>query len=127
MPEYGGRLYRQVAKLVNVYHLPWTIAIQGVDSQAAAEPAYYGCMVSEPWLRGPIPGVHPLISPILRSFEQAREDLAKFTKGLTPEQLWASPGGFGSAGFHIRHIAGSTERLMTYLQNRELTAEQMLA
>ncbi len=82
-------------------------------------------MAPEPWLRGPIPGVHPLIAPILYSFQQAREDLAQFTVGLTPEQLWASPAGFGSAGFHIRHIAGSTERLMSYLQNRELTAEQM--
>src|SRR5471030_2032523 len=84
-------------------------------------------MVPEPWLRGPIPWVHPLIAPLLRSFEQAREDLAQFTDGLTPEQLGASPDGFGSAGFHIRHIAGSTERLMSYLQNRELTVEQMKA
>jgi uncharacterized damage-inducible protein DinB len=82
-------------------------------------------MVPEPWLRGPIPGVHLMITPILCSFQQAREDLAKFTAGLTPEQLWASPHGFGSAGFHIRHIAGSTERLMSYLQNRELTGEQI--
>ena len=82
-------------------------------------------MVPEPWLRGPISGVHPLIAPILYSFQQAREDLARFTEGLTPERLWASPHGFGSAGFHIRHIAGSTERLMSYLQNRELTADQM--
>ncbi|MBZ5724649.1 MAG: DinB family protein [Acidobacteriia bacterium] len=84
-------------------------------------------MVPEPWLRGPISGVHPLIAPILYSFQQAREDLARFTEGLTPERLWASPHGFGSAGFHIRHIAGSTERLMSYLQNRELTADQMNA
>lgn len=84
-------------------------------------------MVPEPWLRGPIPGVHPLIAPILRSFEQAREDLAKFTEGLTPEQLWATPHGFGSAGFHIRHIALSTGRLTSYLQSRELTLEQLKA
>ena len=84
-------------------------------------------MVPEPWLRGPIPGVPPLTAPILYAFQQAREDLAKFTDGLTPEQLWASPHGFGSAGFHIRHIAGSTERLMIYLQGRDLTAAQMTA
>ena len=89
--------------------------------------SYYGHVVPEPWLRGPIPGVHPLIAPTLCSFQQAREDLTKFTEGMTPEQLWASPHGFGSAGFHILHIAGSTERLMSYLQNRNLTAEQMRA
>jgi uncharacterized damage-inducible protein DinB len=81
-------------------------------------------MKPEPWLRGPIPGVHPLAAPILYAFQQAREDLAKYTEGLTMEQLWATPHGFGSPGFHIRHIAGSTDRLMTYLQGRELTPEQ---
>ena len=84
-------------------------------------------MLPEPWLRGPIEGVPPLLAPVLYAFQQAREDLAKFTDGLTPEQLWASPHGFGSAGFHIVHIAGSTARLMSYLQGRELTAEQMEA
>jgi uncharacterized damage-inducible protein DinB len=82
-------------------------------------------MLPEPWLRGPIPEIHPLTAPILYAFQQAREDLAKHTAGLTAEQLWAQPHGFGSAGFHIRHIAGSTERLMAYLQNRELTPTQL--
>jgi len=82
-------------------------------------------MLPEPWMRGPIPGVDPLVAPILHSFQQAREDLAKHTEGLTPEQLWASPYGFGSAGFHIRHIAGSTSRLMTYAQGQQLSPEQL--
>jgi len=37
----------------------------------------------EPWLRGPISGVDPLIAPILYAFEQAREDLAVHTAALT--------------------------------------------
>jgi uncharacterized damage-inducible protein DinB len=82
-------------------------------------------MLPEPWMRGPIPGVDPLVAPILHSFQQAREDLAKHTEGLTPEQLWASPYGFGSAGFHIRHIAGSTSRLITYAQGQQLSPEQL--
>jgi uncharacterized damage-inducible protein DinB len=82
-------------------------------------------MLPEPWLRGPIAGVHPLLAPILYAFEQAREDLARYTEPLTTEQLWASPHGFGSVGFHIRHIAGSTERLMIYMQGRQLTPEQL--
>ena len=79
----------------------------------------------EPWMRGPMEGVHPLLSPVLYSFQQAREDLAKHTEGLTPEQIWSSPNGFGSVGFHLRHIAGSTERLMQYLQGRQLTQAQL--
>ena len=79
----------------------------------------------EPWLRGPIAGVDPLIAPILFAFQQAREDLARYAGTLTPEQIWARPHGFGSVGFHIRHIAGSTGRLMTYLEGRELSPAQL--
>ena len=82
-------------------------------------------MKHEPWLRGPIAGVSPLTVPILYAFMQAREDLALHTEGLSAAQLWVRPYGFGSAGFHIRHIAGSTRRLMTYLRGGELTPEQL--
>ena len=64
----------------------------------------------EPWMRGPIPGVDTFVAPLLYSFQMAREDLAKYTAGLTVEQIWATPHGFGSVGFHLRHIAGSTDR-----------------
>jgi len=81
----------------------------------------------EPWLRGPAPGVSPLIAPILYAFQQAREDLATHTEGLTTEQIWATPFGFGSVGFHLRHIAGSTERLVTYLEGAQLSETQLAA
>ncbi len=70
-------------------------------------------MVEEPWLRGPIDGVDPLTAPVLYAFTQAREDLARYTEGLTAEQLWAS-----GVGFHVRHISRSTDRLIGYLEGR---------
>ena len=79
----------------------------------------------EPWLRGPIEEVDPLVAPLLYSFQQAREDLVRHTEGLSTEQIWARPHGFGSVGFHIRHIAGSVGRLMSYLEERALTQEQL--
>ena len=79
----------------------------------------------EPWLRGPIPGVHPLLAPVLYTFRQAREDLDRYTAPLTQAQLRATPYGLGSVAFHLRHIAGSTDRLMTYLRGLQLTAEQL--
>jgi uncharacterized damage-inducible protein DinB len=82
-------------------------------------------MATEPWMRGPIPGVDPLIAPLLYSFQQAREDLARHTEGLTADQIWAKPHGFGSVGFNLRHVAGSTDRLMTYLQAQQLSEAQM--
>src|SRR5215469_18343632 len=83
--------------------------------------------VPEPWLRGPIPGVDPCIAPVLYAFQQAREDLAVYVDGLSPAQIWARPNGFGSVGFHIRHIAGSTERLVSYLDGRQLSHAQVAA
>ena len=83
----------------------------------------------EPWLRGPIPGltpdIAPFIAPLLYSFQMAREDLAHHTAGLTTEQIWATPHDFGSVGFHLRHIAGATDRLMTYVTGAQLSAAQM--
>jgi uncharacterized damage-inducible protein DinB len=76
-------------------------------------------------MRGPVEGVVPLAAPIFYSFQQAREDLAKYTEGLATEQIWATPHGFGSLGFHLRHIAGSTDRLMTYLKGTPLSEAQM--
>lgn len=77
-------------------------------------------MAEEAWLRGPIDGVDPLISPVLYTFIQAREDIAKWTEGFAAEQLWST-----KIGFHIRHIAGSVDRLMTYLEGRQLSDAQM--
>jgi hypothetical protein len=87
----------------------------------------YRTLMEEPWLRGPIPGLDPKISPILYAFTQAREDLARYTDGLTQDQLWASPYNLASVGFHIRHIAGSTGRLMTYVTGSQLTEAQIAA
>ncbi len=81
----------------------------------------------EPWLRGPLPDVDPLLAPVLRSFQQVREDLARWTDGLSQRQVWASPPGLAPLGFQLRHIAGSVDRLTTYLEGRPLTPRQLAA
>jgi uncharacterized damage-inducible protein DinB len=65
------------------------------------------------------------VAPLLYAFQHASEDLERHAGRLTPVQIWGRPFGLGSVGFHIRHIAGSTDRLMTYLQGGQLTTEQM--
>jgi len=90
-----------------------------VPDKAAAPP------LPEPWMRGPVPGVNVFIAPLFYSFQMAREDLAKYTEGLTTEQIWATPHGFGSVGFHLRHIAGSTDRLMSYVAGNQLSDTQL--
>lgn len=79
----------------------------------------------EPWLRGTETGLHPSIAAALFAFEQAREDLARWTEGFTDEHMWARPHGLAPLGFQIRHIAGSVERLTTYLEGRQLTEDQL--
>ena len=79
----------------------------------------------EPWMRGPLPGVDPLLAPLLYCFQHARDDISKFASDLTIAQLWARPYGFGSVGFHIRHAGGAADRLCTYLEGDQLSAEQL--
>jgi hypothetical protein len=79
----------------------------------------------EPWLRGPLPGVHPLLAPTLHAFAQAREDIARWTEGLTDAEIWSRPHGVAPVGFQLRHIAGSVERLTRYLEGEQLTPQQL--
>jgi DinB superfamily len=81
----------------------------------------------EPWMRGIVPGIDPVIGHLLRASEHIREDLELAIAPLSVEQLWATPNGMTSAGFHAKHLAGSTERLSTYLEGRQLDAEQIAA
>ena len=79
----------------------------------------------EPWLRGPIQGVHAFVMPVFFTFTQVREELASQSAGLSHEQVWRKMHGTAPLGFHIKHIAGSVDRLTTYLLNRQLNEEQM--
>lgn len=81
----------------------------------------------EPWLRGPVAGVHPLVAPTLYAFAQAREDIERWTDGLSDPQIWLQPHGLAPVGFQLQHIAGSIERLTTYLRGDQLTPEQLAA
>ena len=81
----------------------------------------------EPWMRGILPGIDPVIGHLLRASEHIREDLERAIAPLTVDQIWAKPHGITSAGFHAKHLAGSTERLCTYLEGNQLTAAQLAA
>jgi hypothetical protein len=86
-----------------------------------------GLRQPEPWMRGIIEGIDPVVGHLIRAAEQVREDAATAIGDLTPAQVWAKPHGMTSVGFHAKHLAGSTERLSTYLAGRQLTPEQLAA
>jgi uncharacterized damage-inducible protein DinB len=55
------------------------------------------------------------------------EDCETAAAGLTDEQLWRGPGEAAAVGFHLRHLAGSTDRLLTYARGVTLDAGQKSA
>ena len=81
----------------------------------------------EPWLRGTLTEVPAVARGALHALELAREDLDKWCGGLTDEEVNASPAGLPPVAFHIRHIARSLDRLLTYAEGRELTETQVAA
>ena len=81
----------------------------------------------EVWLRGPVPGVPPVFMPAAHALLGALEDMEKVASALSPAELWARPGGAAPVGFHLRHVAGSTDRLFTYARGQGLDDAQRAA
>lgn len=78
----------------------------------------------EAWLRGPLPNVAGPLQPAAHALVQAAEDIAAAATPLTIDELWQRPGGAASAGFHLRHIAGSIDRLLAYAHGNPLSDGQ---
>ncbi len=76
---------------------------------------------SEPWLRGVLADLHPVIGHLIRSSQQFREDLERALMPLNPAPLKPTQ------RFHAKHLAGSTRRLCAYLEGRALTSEELAA
>ncbi len=81
----------------------------------------------EVWLRGPVPDIPALLQPVAHSLLQCREELTAKVTGLTAEEIWMAPSGAASIGFHLRHAAGSLDRLFTYARGESLSAAQHAA
>ena len=78
----------------------------------------------EPWLRGTLSQVNPVIRAVLHALELAKENLWKWCLPLTLEQLNRAVGSAAPVAFHLRHIAGSLDRLLTYAEGSELNESQ---
>jgi hypothetical protein len=76
-------------------------------------------------MRGDLMELDPLQASVLYSFRHAREDVAKWLERIPEDRLWTGFGAIASAGFQVRHIAGSVDRLITYASGRQLSEEQM--
>ena len=80
------------------------------------------------WMRGiQVDGVSAALQPVAHALLQALEDVESAAAGLSEEALWTRPGGAASVGFHLRHLAGSLDRLTTYARGAALTDTQLAA
>ena len=76
-------------------------------------------------MRGPVEGVPPLLQPVAHALLQATEEIEKLMSGFPDALLWHRPAGVASVGFHLRHLTGVLDRLVTYAQAEQLTAAQL--
>ena len=79
----------------------------------------------EVWLRGPVEGYAPQLQPVVHALLQVHEEVERHCADLSPEELWARPGGAASIGFHLKHLAGSLDRLLTYARGESLSQAQL--
>jgi uncharacterized damage-inducible protein DinB len=81
----------------------------------------------EPWLRGTHAEIPAVGRAVLHALDLALDDLTKWTEGLTDAEVHTQPFGLPTAAFHLRHIARSTDRLLSYAEGNQLTSEQLAA
>lgn len=79
----------------------------------------------EPWLRGTHTDVPAQTRAVLHSIELAQEDIERWCEPLSEEEWSVKPYGLPSIAFQVRHIAGSLDRLLSYAEDKALTAEQL--
>ncbi|MDH3222833.1 MAG: DinB family protein [Gemmatimonadota bacterium] len=77
----------------------------------------------EAWLSGPIDGVPERLMPVAHSLVDAVREI-EAVRDLDPGRLWKRPSGAASVGFHLRHIPGAIDRLLTYARGEPLSPEQ---
>jgi uncharacterized damage-inducible protein DinB len=79
----------------------------------------------EPWLRGTYTDVPAVGRAVLHALELGLDDLKKWTAGLADAEVHSRPLDLPSLAFHLRHIAGSVDRILSYAEGNQLTVEQL--
>jgi hypothetical protein len=65
--------------------------------------------------------------PVAHTLLSVREEVDALAASLTPEELWLRPGGGASAGYHLEHLGGALDRLLTYARGESLNDTQKAA
>lgn len=81
----------------------------------------------EVWLRGRLPEIPDLLQPVAHALLQASEDVHQYTREFPDSLLWETCYGRASVGFHLQHLTGVLDRMISYAMGRELSEEQFAA
>lgn len=81
----------------------------------------------EPWMRGTHADVPAAGRAVLHALDLALDDLKKWTGGLTEAEVHSQPLGLMPVARHLRHLARSTDRILTYAEGKRLSDEQLKA
>jgi uncharacterized damage-inducible protein DinB len=80
---------------------------------------------TEPWLRGTETDVPAMARAVLHALRLAAEDIQKWCGELSDAELNERPAQLAPVAFHIRHIARSIDRLLTYAEGKSLSDDQL--
>ena len=94
---------------------------------ASPVPLPYPVPSVEPWLRGTHAEVPAVGRAVLHALDLALDDLTQWTAGLTDLEVHTLPLGLPPVAFHLRHIARSVDRILSYAEGKQLTAAQLAA
>jgi uncharacterized damage-inducible protein DinB len=78
----------------------------------------------EHWLRGPVPGIPALLQPAAHALLQSRDEVYLYVRDFPEELLWTRPVGRASVGFHLQHLTGVLDRMLTYARAGTLSEQQ---
>src|ERR1700733_5957525 len=81
----------------------------------------------EPWLRGTLTDLPAVHRGVVHALELAREDIDKWRGDLSDAELNARVSGTAPLAFHLKHIGGSMDRLISYAEGSRLAPEQIAA
>ena len=82
---------------------------------------------TEPWMRGTHEELDPLRRAVIHALELTQEDVELWCANLDDDQMFARPSGLPPVAFHLRHMARSADRLLTYAEDRWLDEDQLAA
>ncbi|QES87473.1 DinB family protein [Rhizosphaericola mali] len=81
---------------------------------------------TEVWLRNEkIENLDPILQPAANALLEAKEELSIYLNDFPESKLWTKPAGCASIGFHLKHISGFLDRLLTYADGKMLDENQL--